>query len=32
MPWLRVPLDADHIVALTDDGKDEVHNLQLLCN
>ena len=32
VPWLRVPLDADHIVALTDDGKDEVHNLQLLCN
>ena len=24
--------DADHIVALTDDGEDEVHNLQLLCN
>ena len=24
--------DADHIVALTDDGKDEVHNLQLLCS
>ena len=23
--------DADHIVALTDDGEDEVHNLQLLC-